>query len=97
MKERQTKEILSYDRKHLWHPYTSMSDPLRVFHAVRAEGVRIELGLVSNAAASDVASAARLYAAAYPQGLISDGKYEFSRHAFSLHSHGAFGPRRSNK
>ena len=43
MKERQTKEILSYDRKHLWHPYTSMSDPLRVFHAVRAEGVHIEL------------------------------------------------------
>ena len=43
MKERQTKEILSYDRKHLWHPYTSMRDPLRVFHAVRAEGVRIEL------------------------------------------------------
>ena len=43
MKERQTTEILSYDRKHLWHPYTSMSDPLRVFHAVRAEGVRIEL------------------------------------------------------
>ena len=43
MKERQTKEILTYDRKHLWHPYTSMSDPLRVFHAVRAEGVRIEL------------------------------------------------------
>ena len=43
MKERQTKEVLSYDRKHLWHPYTSMSDPLRVFHAVRAEGVRIEL------------------------------------------------------
>ena len=43
MKERQTKEILSYDRKHLWHPYTSRSDPLRVFHAVRAEGVRIEL------------------------------------------------------
>ena len=43
MKERQTKEILSYDRKHLWHPYTSMSDPLRVSHAVRAEGVRIEL------------------------------------------------------
>ena len=43
MKERQKKEILSYDRKHLWHPYTSMSDPLRVFHAVRAEGVRIEL------------------------------------------------------
>ena len=43
MKDRQTKEILSYDRKHLWHPYTSMSDPLRVFHAVRAEGVRIEL------------------------------------------------------
>ena len=43
MKEMQTKEILSYDRKHLWHPYTSMSDPLRVFHAVRAEGVRIEL------------------------------------------------------
>ena len=43
MKDRETKEILDYDRTHLWHPYTSMKQPLSVFHAVRADGVHIEL------------------------------------------------------
>ena len=43
MKDRETKEILDYDRTHLWHPYTSMKQPLNVFHAVRADGVHIEL------------------------------------------------------
>lgn len=36
-------ELLEYDRKYIWHPYTSMKEPLPVFLAERAEGVYIEL------------------------------------------------------
>ena len=36
-------ELLDFDRRHIWHPYTSMVDPLPVYHAVGAEGVRIRL------------------------------------------------------
>ena len=36
-------EAIAFDRRHIWHPYTSMVDPLPVYEAVSASGVRIRL------------------------------------------------------
>ncbi len=38
-----TEELLNYDQQHLWHPYTSITEPLPVFAVESAEGVRIRL------------------------------------------------------
>ena len=35
--------LLHYDRAHLWHPYTSMTDPLPVYAVESASGVRLRL------------------------------------------------------
>jgi adenosylmethionine-8-amino-7-oxononanoate aminotransferase len=34
---------LDFDKRHLWHPYTSMQEPLPVYPVVSAQGVRLQL------------------------------------------------------
>jgi adenosylmethionine-8-amino-7-oxononanoate aminotransferase len=36
-------ELLEFDKKHIWHPYTSIENPLPVYHIASAAGVRLRL------------------------------------------------------
>ncbi len=38
-----TQQDLEFDRQHIWHPYTSMLEPLTAYGVERCEGVRIHL------------------------------------------------------
>ena len=38
-----TEAYLAFDKKHIWHPYTSMTDPMGTYMVERAEGVHIHL------------------------------------------------------
>ena len=38
-----TMDNLEFDRRHIWHPYTSMVDPLPSYEVVAASGVRLRL------------------------------------------------------
>ncbi len=43
MNNESIEKLLDYDREHIWHPYSSMKDPLPVYPVASASGVRLKL------------------------------------------------------
>ncbi|TKG96605.1 adenosylmethionine--8-amino-7-oxononanoate transaminase [Puteibacter caeruleilacunae] len=43
MNQSNNEELKAFDKEHIWHPYTSMINPLPVFQVNKAEGVFLEL------------------------------------------------------
>jgi len=41
--QQQSKDIIAYDQKHIWHPYTSALNPLPLWQAISTQGVKIRL------------------------------------------------------
>ncbi|MDR4498771.1 MAG: adenosylmethionine--8-amino-7-oxononanoate transaminase [Candidatus Scalindua sp.] len=41
--EFEEQKLLEFDKRHIWHPYTSIENPLPVYHVVSAEGVKLRL------------------------------------------------------
>lgn len=37
------RDLLAYDKAHVWHPYSSATNPLEVYGVRSAKGVRLEL------------------------------------------------------
>ncbi|MBI9018292.1 MAG: adenosylmethionine--8-amino-7-oxononanoate transaminase [Phycisphaerae bacterium] len=43
MKPEQINNLIAFDKKHIWHPYTSMTNPLPAIPVVAAQGCELEL------------------------------------------------------
>ena len=44
LKKLSTQQIHAIDQAHVWHPYSSLSQPLPTYHVTSASGVRLQLG-----------------------------------------------------
>ncbi|PCJ35547.1 MAG: adenosylmethionine--8-amino-7-oxononanoate transaminase [Cellvibrionales bacterium] len=44
LKNLSTRQIRAIDQAHVWHPYSSLSQPLPTYHVTSASGVRLQLG-----------------------------------------------------